>query len=291
MWEQGAGRFEFRQPAVQEVALNAKLNASLLRGNLMARGNFDSLPIPFRAIATDLTNRQAVILRSGDLANAVRASMSIPLVFHPQTIDGRVLGDGGLVANIPIGAAREEGAKQLVISDVGWHEGDSVNLASPLVLIDQLVGFLFSQATDSLRPGDRLIVPDVKGYAALDFSESKMDSLIDLGYQAAVQAFAGFGCASAGPMAPVVPLEPFHLDRVTIDNATPMEKAALEKRLGLSQGERVSVSDLRSRLKELADLDDFRGSVAQPVRPWGLALTQPQDPSRPAPSRGPRHRL
>jgi len=257
MWEQGKGRFEFRQPAVQEVALNSKLNAALLRGNLMARGNFDSLPIPFRAVATDLTNRKAVILRSGDLAHAVRASMSIPLVFHPQTIDSVVLGDGGLVANIPVGAARAEGASRLVISDVGWHEGDSVNLASPLVLIDQLVGFLFSQATDSLHAEDRLIVPEVQDFAALDFSENKMDSLIAHGYRAAAQVFGGMGCDTSGPPSSVPPLRQFKLDKVTSENATPVEKAALEKRLGLAQGDRVSFSDLRKGLQDLANLDNF----------------------------------
>ncbi|HSE67051.1 MAG TPA: patatin-like phospholipase family protein, partial [Gemmatimonadales bacterium] len=257
MWEQGKGRFEFRQPAVQEVALNSKLNAALLRGNLMARGNFDSLAIPFRAVATDLTNRKAVVLKSGDLAHAVRASMSIPLVFHPQTIDSVVLGDGGLVANIPVGAARSEGAKRLVISDVGWHEGDSVNLASPLVLIDQLVGFLFSQETDSLHAQDRLIVPEVQEFAVLDFSESKMDSLIALGYQAAAKVLDGMGCDSPEPPTQAAPLRQFKLARVTTENATPVEKAALEKRLGLSEGTRVSVYDLRKGLQDLSNLDNF----------------------------------
>ncbi|HEU5153872.1 MAG TPA: patatin-like phospholipase family protein [Gemmatimonadales bacterium] len=257
MWEQGKGRFEFRQPAVQEVALNSKLNAALLRGNLMARGDFDSLAIPFRAVATDLTNRKAVVLRSGDLAHAVRASMSIPLVFHPQTIDSVVLGDGGLVANIPVGAARSEGAKRLVISDVGWHEGDSVNLASPLVLIDQLVGFLFSQETDSLHAQDRLIVPEVQEFAVLDFSETKMDSLITLGYQAAAKALDGMGCDSPEPPAQAASLRQFKLARVATENATPVEKAALEKRLGLSEGARVSVYDLRRGLQDLSNLDNF----------------------------------
>lgn len=257
LWEQGKGRFEFRQPAVQEVALNSKLNAALLRGNLMARGNFDSLPIPFRAIATDLTNRKAVVLKDGDLAHAVRASMSIPLVFHPQEIDGKVLGDGGLVANIPVGAARAEGAKRLIISDVGWHEGDSVNLASPLVLIEQLVGFLFSQTADSLHQNDLLIVPEVESFAALDFAESKMDSLIDKGYQAAAKAFAGLGCPPTDSLPSVVPLQPFKLDKVTAENVTPHEKVALEKRLGLSEGHPVRVADLRHDLHDLSNLDNF----------------------------------
>ena len=78
----------------------------LLRPNLLARGDFDQLPIPFRAVATDLVTRDTVVLSSGDLAQAVRASMSVPLVFPPERIDGRLLVDGGLSANVPIAVAR-----------------------------------------------------------------------------------------------------------------------------------------------------------------------------------------
>jgi len=83
LWEQGGRRFNIQSASVSEPAVNALVNAAMLRGNLLARGHFDSLPIPFRAVATDLANRSAVVLSSGDLARAVRASFAIPLICAP----------------------------------------------------------------------------------------------------------------------------------------------------------------------------------------------------------------
>ena len=109
MWEQGERRFNIQSASVAESDVNALVNAAMLRGNLLARGNFDSLPIPFRAVATDLANRSVVVLSSGDLARAVRASFAIPLIFAPESLDGRILADGGLAANIPVSVARAAG--------------------------------------------------------------------------------------------------------------------------------------------------------------------------------------
>ena len=79
--------------------------------HLVARGlgttDFDRLPIPFRAIATDMMTGEMVVLAEGDLAGSMRASMAVPGVFAPVTMDGRTLGDGGLTRNIPIDIARE----------------------------------------------------------------------------------------------------------------------------------------------------------------------------------------
>src|SRR3954447_8056574 len=84
VWEQGEWRFRLQSASVNEAEVNALVNAAMLRGNLLARGNFDSLPIPFRAVAADLSNRNAVVLAGGDLARTVRASAAIPLVFSPE---------------------------------------------------------------------------------------------------------------------------------------------------------------------------------------------------------------
>ena len=81
-------------------------------------GDFDRLPIPFRAVAADLADGERVILSRGDLARAVRASMSIP-VFFPVTWEGRLLVDGLIVDNMPTGVARTFGATVTVAIDVG----------------------------------------------------------------------------------------------------------------------------------------------------------------------------
>jgi NTE family protein len=68
--------------------------------------DFDELPIPFRAVATDMIAGDMVVLDSGDLATAMRASMAIPGAFAPVSVDGQVLADGGLMRNLPIDVAR-----------------------------------------------------------------------------------------------------------------------------------------------------------------------------------------
>ncbi|HEX6432756.1 MAG TPA: patatin-like phospholipase family protein, partial [Gemmatimonadales bacterium] len=153
VWEQGDRRFNIQSATVVEPEVNALVNAAMLRGNLLARGNFDSLPIPFRAVAADLADRSVVVLRGGDLARAVRASFAIPLIFAPESLNGRILADGGLVANIPVAAARKAGAERVIVSDATERLGDSLDLYSPLELADRLLGFLFQQPADSVQPG------------------------------------------------------------------------------------------------------------------------------------------
>src|SRR5690606_16997457 len=88
----------------------------MLREQLLpVRGirNFDELPIPFRAIATDLSSARAIVFAHGDLVRAIRASMSVPGVYSAVEFHGTRLVDGGIVQNLPLPVARELGADAL----------------------------------------------------------------------------------------------------------------------------------------------------------------------------------
>src|SRR5690606_17629455 len=98
---------------------------------------FDRLPIPFRAVATDLETGEAVIMDSGDLVTAMRASMSAPGVFAPAERDNRLLVDGGLVENLPVEIARAMGVDVLVVVDVSFPLYDSKDLTSPIEITNQ----------------------------------------------------------------------------------------------------------------------------------------------------------
>ena len=76
---------------------------------------FDKLPIPFRAVATDMVTGKMVVLDKGDLATAMRASMAIPGAFAPVIMDNMILNDGGLVRNIPIDVARDLCADHVIV--------------------------------------------------------------------------------------------------------------------------------------------------------------------------------
>jgi NTE family protein len=86
---------------------NVEALLRLLVGNARWTEDFDDLPIPFRAVATDLGAGEMVVLDSGDLTRAMRASMAVPGVFAPVVIGDQVLADGGMIRNLPVDVARE----------------------------------------------------------------------------------------------------------------------------------------------------------------------------------------
>jgi NTE family protein len=199
VWEEGAGGFTVQSSAMRQSDANGPLNVALLRPNLVARGDFSRLPIPLLVVATDLRDRSVVVLDHGDLAQAVRASIAIPLVFAPERIGNRVLIDGGLSANIPVGVARARGAARVIVSDVTERPADTLNLESSLVVADRVVNWLFRQPVDSLGPEDLPIRVPVDGFSSLDFSPSSVDSLVRLGRAAGRRMLAEWSCRSLVP--------------------------------------------------------------------------------------------
>ena len=138
---------------------------------------FDRLPIPFRAVATDMETGAAVVLDRGDLALALRSSMSVPGVFSPTVVGGRVLGDGGLVNNLPIDVARALGADVVIAVNIGTPPGGRETLASAVGLTAQMINLLTEQNVQrslaTLRPGDVLIAPPLGKLGAGDFDQAQ----------------------------------------------------------------------------------------------------------------------
>lgn len=254
-WEQGERRFTLQSASIVESEINALVNAALLRGNLIARGDFDSLPIPFRAVATDLANREPVVMSSGDLAQAVRASVAIPLVFAPELRDGRFLADGGLSANIPVAVARAEGAERVIVSDATEHPAPTFDGYSPITVADRLIEFLFQQPAESLHPGDVLVRPDVEGFTSLNFSAPRVARLLANGRAAADTALAGLRCPPTG--AAFRASLPRVIMGFTANGANASERLALERILGLGLSDTLDVELLRSRLRELGASDAY----------------------------------
>ncbi|MEO7136727.1 MAG: patatin-like phospholipase family protein [Gemmatimonadales bacterium] len=263
VWEQGARRFTIQSAAVVEAEVNALVNGAMLRGNLLARGNFDSLPIPFRAVAADLADRRPVVLARGDLARAVRASFAIPLVFAPESLDGRILADGGLAANIPVAVARAEGAARVIVSDATERPSDSLDLFSPIGLADRLLGFLFEQGTDSLGPEDILVRPAVEGFPSLNFSAANVDRLIRHGSGAADTILPRARCLPRSPRAGRAVL-PRRLAGLTIEGSNASEGLALRRLLGLGLGDSLDADLLHSRVRQLAHSEAYQAVWLMP---------------------------
>jgi NTE family protein len=136
--------------------------------------NFDSLPTPFRAVATDLETGSAVLLDKGDLAVAMRASISAPGVFAPVESQGRLLVDGGLAENLPVDVARQMHADILIVSDVSFPLQPRAALDSALSISNQMLAILVRKDADrqraTLGPQDVLIEPILGAASSTDFT-------------------------------------------------------------------------------------------------------------------------
>jgi len=168
---------------VAEHRINRFLIENLAPASYAAAGDFDRLPIPFRAVATDLANGEPVVLASGDLARAVRASMSIPLLFPPVDWAGKRLVDGLVVDNLPIDVARRLDPQLLVAVDISSPAMEPADYASALGVASQVNELLKQRRyRDFAAQADVLIRPDLGKHSATDYSG--FDALIRQGYEA-----------------------------------------------------------------------------------------------------------
>ncbi len=169
---------------VSGVGLEAVLrHLAMIKG----KSDFDTFPIPFRAVATDIETGKMVVFRSGDLAAVMRASMSVPGAVAPAVVDGRSLVDGGLTRNLPVDVAREMGADIIIAVNLGTPLMRPDQINTLLGVTGQMINILTEQNVQaslaSLKPDDILIQPELGDYSAGDFDH--MPSTVPIGEAAA----------------------------------------------------------------------------------------------------------
>jgi len=185
--ELGLREGELRTPVA--AASSRGLETLLRRYTLPVRAvrEFDRLPIPFRAVATDLETGAAVVLDRGDLALALRSSMSVPGVFPPTEVDGRILGDGGLVNNVPVDVARAMGVDVVIVVNIGTPLAGREALQSAVGITAQMINILTEQNVQrslaTLGERDLLITPPLGSLSSADFEKGRL--AIDIGEQGA----------------------------------------------------------------------------------------------------------
>lgn len=166
----GANSLQLPKAAVAGVSLETVLRRLTRR---QSTHDFDALPIPFRAIASDLATGDMVVLDHGDLAQAVRASMAIPGAVNPVELDGRLLVDGGLTRNLPVDIARKLGADVVIAVNIGTPLLKRENITSLLSVSTQMLTILTEAnvrtSLQQLGPRDVLIAPDLGDVSSTDF--------------------------------------------------------------------------------------------------------------------------
>ncbi len=137
--------------------------------------DFDRLPIPFRAVASDIRSGEAYVLSSGDLPTAMRASMAVPGAFAPVVVDGHPLVDGGLGGNVPVSVIREMGVDIVIAVDVEFPLYSADEIASAIDVTAQVLTILIRKETRrqlaSLGEDDFLIRPELGNFGTTNFAE------------------------------------------------------------------------------------------------------------------------
>lgn len=226
--------------------------------------DFDDLPIPFRAIASDIGRGEAYVMGNGDLARAIRASMSVPGVFAPVRINGRLLVDGGIIGNLPIDVMQELGVDVIIAVDVEFPLYDEEELGSVLTISEQMLTILIRKETlrqiERLGERDVLIRPELGTFASTNFGEiletiepgeaatrAKTPSLQGLALDQA--AYDEYHARRTAPME-----APSMLSFVRVLHEGRLSPAVLESRLSVKAGDPIDPAVLAENAERLYGL-------------------------------------
>ncbi len=229
--------------------------------------DFDELAIPFRAIASDLLTGAAYVMAEGDLALAIRASMSVPGAFAPVQVNDRLLVDGGLVGNLGIEVMQSMGVDVIIAVDVEFPLYSQEELMSAVGISEQVLTILIRKETlrqiEKLEDDDILIRPELGVFASTDFAGSP--EAIEPGI-AATRLQAGNlrrYATDAGSFARYqarrtrIPPRKDTIDFVRIEHDGIVASELLERRMGLEAGDPVDPDVFATEASRLFGLRVF----------------------------------
>lgn len=256
---------QFRLPKGLLQGQNLELELLHLMPEAHDLASFDQLPLPFRAVAVELGTGKEVVLGSGCLPLALRASMSLPAVFAPAEVHGKLLVDGGLVQNVPVDLARELGAEVLIVVDIGTPLSDS-EVASVLDVSAQMVAILTQQNVDrsiaKIRKTDVFIRPDLGDITSAEFDRAA--ELVGLGHRAALAMVESLRPLSVGDADWAQwltkqrrPQQALRVNNIRIENRSGVRDEVLQSYLHAEAGEHFDIEDLRLDLEHLFGRGDF----------------------------------
>ena len=272
--------FGLRGGLVPQTSLNDGQQVDLLlariAGGYYGLEDFDELPTPFRCIAVDLRTAERVILDSGSLALAMRATMSLPGIFPPVETEGRVLVDGGALNNIPADVVRQMGAGVVIAVDVGYSAKGEVEY-SMFALMGQTVDSMMRANTRrALESADLTIAVDVEGFGSLDWRRGQ--ELIERGYQAAERhrdALLKFAVGDAEWEAWLKGREARRRRDIPVPQSistagiAPSDVAVVRRTLARHVGQPFDVAAVEQDLSALSGLDRYQGVAWQIAGPPG----------------------
>ena len=231
--------------------------------------DFDDFPIPFRAVATNIINGNAVVLKSGSLGEAIYASSAIPGGFQHITLDGVDLVDGGVSDNLPIQLAKDMGADIIIAVDVSENFDEDIDVNSYLVVLGQMVNILMRKNANKsileLTDNDILLTPKLKGFGGLDADKykeiiEKGSDIVKESYETKLkhlsisdeeyEIYKQKHRVSKKSISPII-------DAIEIQNPTYINNKAILEKIKIKVGGRLDEELLRANLMHIYNMTIF----------------------------------
>lgn len=227
--------------------------------------DFDELPVPFRAVAVDIIAGEVAVLAEGNLARAMRASMSLPGVFDPVELENGLLVDGGVLMNLPVSVARDMGADVVIAVDVGEPLGPKEKIRNIVQILYQMTSVVTVVNTreqiELLGDDDFLLTPLVdsdigsasfaeslgaipEGYSAVMAERERLSRLAVSESDWSSRRARIRSCVDGPPV----------IDFVRIDNRSRFSDRMIRARIGLQPGDTLDLELLEREVQAIYSL-------------------------------------
>ena len=265
--ELGVKGFSPRLPRGLLPDQNLNFLLQMLTSPVTGINTFDELPTPFRAVAADVVTGEAVILEEGSLANAIRASLSLPGIFAPVALNDLLLVDGGIAMNFPVELALEAGADVIIAVEMPRPLKEKEEFETALAVTARMNKLLTerpqNRSREKLRDQDVLMWPDLHGIETLDFDQ--IMETVQYGEEEARRfenqlaryalSEAAWERFRAGRVNPSTELPT--VDFIRVSGSTALNEEVILSRLGLRPGEPLDVELLQRDLGRIYGLGWF----------------------------------
>jgi len=235
--------------------------------------HFDLLPIPYRAVATNIETMSEVVLERGDLSKVMQASMSIPGALTPVFIEGQYLVDGGMVNNLPISILQDMGADIIIAVDIGSQLYRQEEITSAFLIFDQLSSSMTRASANAqilkLTERDVLLSPEIDGIGTADFA--LMPDAVERGEKSAENAsakltvlslsdadYAQYQQQKALKKQQLAEIDIVEINSININTDTRLSPRVIENKLNIKNGDKISVAELEQKIDALYALNLFQ---------------------------------
>ena len=254
------GKLKIKRSMVDGVYVNMLLTRLTMPA--YKERDFDSLPVPFLCIGTDLISADAIEFRKGSLAQSIRSSMSIPFLFEPVEYDGYLLCDGGLTNNFPVQNVRAQGCDIIIGVDLEIIKSDPDVLDNSLKVLERLIAVVSQDKSNVARDQcDILIRPDIGKANIMSFND--FSPIINCGERGAREMYPALkrladSLQAIEPFEPVrhhtQPIDKILVSSVEVEGVGEYETEVLKSEFGDEFPREIDVDEIETTVVKIYSL-------------------------------------